>query len=54
MGRYSWCCTGIGEANLRKQNKRDSKQKVDARIILNEEYLHISGGLKDNHLSDKI
>ncbi len=38
---------------LARLAKRDSKQKVDARIILNEEYLHISRGLKDNHLSDK-
>ena len=38
---------------LAKLAKRDKKQKVDARIILNEEYLHITRGLKDDYLSDK-
>lgn len=38
---------------LAKLAKRDPKQKVDARIIINEEYLHITRGLKDNYLSDK-
>ena len=38
---------------LAKLAKRDSKQKVDARIILNEEYLHITRDLKDDYLSDQ-
>lgn len=38
---------------LAKLSKRDKKQKVDARIIINEEYLHITRDIKDDYLSDK-
>lgn len=38
---------------LEKLAKIDPKQKVDARIIINEEYLKLSKSLKDDHLSDQ-
>ena len=38
---------------LARLAKKDSKQKVDARIIINEEYLHLTRDLKENYLSDK-
>ena len=38
---------------LARLAKKDSKQKVKARIIINEEYLHMTQELKESHLSDK-
>lgn len=38
---------------LAKLAKKDQKQKVDARIIINDEYLHITRSLKEDYLSDK-
>lgn len=38
---------------LARLAKKDSKQKVKARIIINEEYLHIIDDIKDDYLSDQ-
>ena len=38
---------------LEKLYKIDDKQKVDARIIINEEYLNLSRNLKEDYLSDQ-
>lgn len=37
---------------LEKLSKKNSKDKVDARIIINEEYLKLTKSLVNNHLSD--
>ena len=38
---------------LARLAKKDSKQKVKARIIINEEYLHMTRDLKESYLSDQ-